>query len=729
MFRLSAACRLSLRLCQTRTYSTDPLLDQLKNCTIEDQVFQLVGKNKAKLSVTHVGCAVNVLWQFQKQKPRMLRNIDHVRSHPEFIALRVLAENKIELMDDDALVEMLYNVIRFNVETHDSLVQELVVEGWKRLERFNLTALSKFAVCLMEQHMHTSPLTGQIANIVDRNLDKLQDSRILSSFMVCISAVISPRLRDRLIEKAAFLLDTSQTSRFNDPRRIVQFLRNVRYTYRPLLEKCNQIFLQNVSQMDTENLCIIIGLYQSLQFNNSEFRLLAKASLTKSLDLCIDPASLTKVFAALGPMAALETRERLEEGILMVADEMNSHQVLAVLGTMEEMDCRNTLLIQKISSLLQKCLHLYRPVELAKVTQALVLLRCRTPELFTQLQMLLKSHLKSSITPGDVSMLTRVLSMLPSPRVDESMVSKVDAVLPQCNLSDLSALAVAIVRWVRTDQPSRHNIPGVYGKLLQKLNDCGLERIKKIDNIDLLLDELKYMSGDWLEEVLLNETISAFQRLIDQVTWKNVPEFAMFLTRTSYLCAPVLDKVASVTVENITKIHHTSIYAILLPFIILNYEPPQGEAFFEICIQHVLPHLSSFDPHLLVLLGYSLAIAEYFPEDLIKAIFNVEFLGKLDAQLEILPAALNIRIRQRLMELNRAVCLDSPEYQIPWFHDQYCQKLQHRVNSSISSVQRQIHQMLGEILGGIHYAKVSVMTPYYHAIGKTSETLSRSFGF
>lgn len=44
--------------------------------------------------------------------------------------------------------------------------------------------------------------------------------------------------------------------------------------------------------------------------------------------------------------------------------------------------------------------------------------------------------------------------------------------------------------------------------------------------------------------------------------------------------------------------------------------------------------LGSFDPHLLVLLGYSLALADCFPEVLVKEIFSIDFLGKLDSQLE-----------------------------------------------------------------------------------------------
>jgi hypothetical protein len=33
-----------------------------------------------------------------------------------------------------------------------------------------------------------------------------------------------------------------------------------------------------------------------------------------------------------------------------------------------------------------------------------------------------------------------------------------------------------------------------------------------------------------------------------------------------------------------------------------------------------------------------------------------------------------VRIRYAMMHLNRAVCLDYPETDIPWFHEKYCQQ-------------------------------------------------------
>lgn len=166
MFRLRSVSSCLRRLLHSGTANRDQVLERLEVCSIEDQVFDVVGKNKAKLTVEHVGCAVRMLWEFQKEKPQLLRTVDSIKAHPEFLTLRVLAENKIALMDDFMLVDILYAFLRYikrhiiilitmclsyntvthavllpsfrmNVEPHDSLVQQLVSEAWLRLDRYD----------------------------------------------------------------------------------------------------------------------------------------------------------------------------------------------------------------------------------------------------------------------------------------------------------------------------------------------------------------------------------------------------------------------------------------------------------------------------------------------------------------------------------------------------------------------------------------------------------------
>ncbi|KAM6955598.1 FAST kinase domain-containing protein 1, mitochondrial isoform 2-T2 [Lycodopsis pacificus] len=642
--------------------------------------------------------------------------VNRDQSHPQFLTLRVLAENKIALMDDLMLVDMLYSFLRLNVDQHDSLVQQLVSEAWLRIDRFPLASLSKFSICLSDQHLQHSPLMGHITSIVDQRLSSIDDARILTTLMISVSSLVSPRLRDALISRADDLLETMDPSNYNNPRRVVQFLRNIKHSSRPLLEKCNGIILSNLPRLDAENIGIIMGLYQSLQFNNCDFRLAVKQRLTELIDSSTDPFSFTKLFVALAPMASQEIKDGLENTALLLADELSAFQALAVAEALEETQSRNLSLLNKITSVIQRNLHVYKPVEVARITQALFLMQYQNPGLFTKLRKILVNFLQRSVYPYEVTMLTRVLSMLPSPRLDEGVIARVDSVVAQCNLNDLNTISHAVAKWMRNDQSYRHNTPSKYVRLLQNLNRCGHERLQTADRLDFVLEDLKYISGEWFEEMLLEETMVTLKRLRDQINWTNVPELSLFLTRINYLCPPLMDRIASVAIKDIDKIHHSAIYATLLPFSVMNYDPVQADELYDVCIQRFIPHISSFDPHLLVFLAYTLSVADHFPEELVREIFSIDFLGKLDAQLETLPDTLNMRTRLRLMELNRAVCLECPEFQVPWFHERYCQPLQKKGNGTVSPVQQQIHRMLGEVLGGIDCVRVAVGTPYFYSV-------------
>ncbi|XP_029967623.1 FAST kinase domain-containing protein 1, mitochondrial [Salarias fasciatus] len=716
MLRLRGATLCLRRLLTGGAVDRHQVLEQLRGCSAEDQVFDVVGKNKAKLTVDHVSCAVGMLWQFQKEKPQLLRTVALTKAHPEFLTLRVLAENKIALMDDLVLVDVLYAFLRLNVEEHDSLIQQLVSEAWLRLERLPMASLSKFAVCLSDQHLQHSPLMGKITNIMAQKLSSIDDPRVLTALMTSVSSMVSPRLRDALISRADHLLLTMGPSNYNSPRRMLQFLRSIKYIHRPLLEKCHAILLHNIPRLDAENISLILGLYQSLQFNNCDFRLAAKRRLIELVDSCTDPYSFTKLFVSLAPMASPEIRQGLENTALLLADELNAQQAVAIAETLEEIQSRNLSLLNKVASVIQRNLSVYKSMEVSRIAQALLMSQYQNPELFNKLRDILIQFLQKSFLPYEVTMLTRVLSLLPSPRLDDGVVSRIDAVVSQCNLGELNTIAFAVAKWVRNDTSYRHSTPSKYVRLLQTLTRCGQERLRTADQLDLLVDDIKYISGEWFEEMLLEETMVALQRMAPQLNWTNVPDLAFFLTRMNYLCPPLMDHIANVAIEQTDKIHYSETYATLLPFSVLNYDPVRADELYDACIKCLTPHISSFDPHLLVMLAYSLAVADRFPEELAREIFSIDFLGKLDSQLETLPEALNMRTRLRLMQLNRAVCLECPEFQVPWFHERYCQQLQRRGNGQVTPVQQQIHKMLGEVLGGINCVQVAVVTPYFYTV-------------
>ncbi|XP_031507195.1 FAST kinase domain-containing protein 1, mitochondrial isoform X3 [Papio anubis] len=674
MLRLRAICPFSWRVFQFRPISCEPLIIQMNKCTDEEQIFDFIERNKAILSEKQVGCAFDMLWKLQKQKTSLLKNIEDVRDHPQFLTLRNLATNKFKLMNDDTLVNVLHITQRFAGESHDPLVEALVTEAWKRLERFDIKLLSEFSSCLADQRLYFSPLMGKIADIVHRNLETTQDLSSLSVLMVNISSLISRHFQQQLVNKTELLFDTIDSSEVNVATRITRFLRNIKYCYQPLLEKCNNIFLSNVDQLDLDSISKILRLYKLLHFNSFEFTMMAKKKLTEMIPLCNHPASFVKLFVTLGPIAGPEEKKQLKSTLLLMSEDLTGEQALAVLRAMEDMESRNSHLIKRVTSVLHKHLDSYKPLELLKITQALTFLRFQRKEFSAKLRELLLSHLKISFIPTEVSFLVYAISLLPSPHLDEVGISRIEAVLPQCDLNNLSSFATSVLRWIQYDHMYLDSITGKQLKLLQKLDHYGRQRLQHSNSLDLLWEELKSVRGNTFPESLLEETIATLQHFVDEINYINVVEIASFISNTDYLSTLLLDRIASVAVQQIEKIHPFTILAIILPFSTLNYDPPQRDEFFGTCVQHLNSYLGILDPLMLVYLGFSLATLQYFPEDLLKSIFNIEFLSRLDSQLEILSSSLSARVQFHLMELNRSICLECPEFQIPWFHDRFCQQ-------------------------------------------------------
>lgn len=151
-------------------------------------------------------------------------------------------------------------------------------------------------------------------------------------------------------------------------------------------------------------------------------------------------------------------------------------------------------------------------------------------------------------------MLVHALSNLPSLYVDEAVVTQIDAIIPQCNLSQLNRFTIDLLKWMKHQKPNQKSYSGPYGSLLQKINSCAFQRLEEINNLDLLLKEFRYIHGKWFQEVLLEKTIVTLHQLRDQITWSNVVKFASFLLGTNYRCTLLLDRIAAVTTEHIDQV-------------------------------------------------------------------------------------------------------------------------------------------------------------------------------
>lgn len=106
MFRLKAIRQVTRTVFQFGSFRCESLISQMNKCEDEEQIFDFIRKNKATISEKQVGCAFNMLWEFQKTG--LLKNVEFIKDHPQFLTLQDITTKKIESMNDDTLVNVLY---------------------------------------------------------------------------------------------------------------------------------------------------------------------------------------------------------------------------------------------------------------------------------------------------------------------------------------------------------------------------------------------------------------------------------------------------------------------------------------------------------------------------------------------------------------------------------------------------------------------------------------------
>ncbi|KAJ4446649.1 hypothetical protein ANN_13346 [Periplaneta americana] len=122
----------------------------------------------------------------------------------------------------------------------------------------------------------------------------------------------------------------------------------------------------------------------------------------------------------------------------------------------------------------------------------------------------------------------------------------------------------------------------------------------------------------------------------------------------------------------------------------------------------------------LVLLNAAIALCFFhqLPEDLVHFIFTVSFLERLDE--EVLncyaKASYPTRIRHAMMQVNRAVCLDYPEADVPWFHEKYCEQITSLESPRQSSFRDDVYHSLVSVIGAENLVQTNKYSPYFYRI-------------
>ncbi|VEN57777.1 unnamed protein product [Callosobruchus maculatus] len=323
------------------------------------------------------------------------------------------------------------------------------------------------------------------------------------------------------------------------------------------------------------------------------------------------------------------------------------------------------------------------------------------------------------ITPTEVaSFLSFMLVYGKNEKLISAVVDRFEANTSQFQAADCLKVSYSLVV-LKTNQDNF---------LLQKYE----KKVKRMLN-DITENLLQYNESDYEQNtvllksaILLNdldhhtaENMLVKYKEMEHMSSKIMENICFIYLSAGSLIPEVVNKCTEYVINNHQNIIGFNAEKILFLCYYLAYYPINAEKFFQVVIDTIIRDQERLSGLSFLQSALALCFFNKLPSSFIKQIFTVEFMDKLDAELagcysrETYPQ----RVRNCLMQLNRAVCLEYPEYNVPWFHKKYVDEIKIKYMRPESEIlfPLRIKDYLTEVAGNAGGVVENVITPYgYH---------------
>uniref|UniRef100_T1JG39 Protein-serine/threonine kinase n=1 Tax=Strigamia maritima TaxID=126957 RepID=T1JG39_STRMM len=212
---------------------------------------------------------------------------------------------------------------------------------------------------------------------------------------------------------------------------------------------------------------------------------------------------------------------------------------------------------------------------------------------------------------------------------------------------------------------------------------------------------------------LLHEAMDKHHNFINDFSSRVSIETCRNIIAGRYYAPDILDKM----VENVLKNHNVSMLGLAMILSACNrvgFFPQFGDDFFDHCTNLLQNEYQSMQGVHLLQASIALNLFGRFPSFLINYLFSENFLNVLERDIEgfvHFDEAINARFF--FMLVNRIVCLEYPEFGIPWFHEKYCQEHRFYVKKN-NTLSKEVENNLCQLLGGRLFYEKDAPTPYFY---------------
>ncbi|PNF15316.1 hypothetical protein B7P43_G00958 [Cryptotermes secundus] len=261
----------------------------------------------------------------------------------------------------------------------------------------------------------------------------------------------------------------------------------------------------------------------------------------------------------------------------------------------------------------------------------------------------------------------------------------------------------------------------VFTKIDTAMNSCAQQHLKEevlsLPDITIMMRTYISRSNAW-ETQLFENLIKRHEKLSGVTSSKLLRDISASMLTTNCLIPSMSDQLVNYVVENGDHILGDTAVKLLYMCYSLGYMPAQAESFFSVASNVILRDKERMQVLTLLQAAIALCFFHRLPEELVHFIFTVDFLGRLDEEMLHCYAKESycVRVRHAMMHLNRAVCIDYPETDVPWFHEKYCQQVAALRSPKASPFHDDVHQSLSSVMGTQKLVQVNMYSPYFYGV-------------
>ncbi|CAH1976025.1 unnamed protein product [Acanthoscelides obtectus] len=285
--------------------------------------------------------------------------------------------------------------------------------------------------------------------------------------------------------------------------------------------------------------------------------------------------------------------------------------------------------------------------------------------------------------------------------------------LREKRLNTKDSTLLKIIMFLNYPQWRNQNIVLISQCILTLKEDINSFRVNEL----LMIYEAAILRND-LDHQIIENMLVKFKQM-DYMSSKILENICYIYLATDSLVPEAVNKCTEYIVNNHQNVIGFNAEKILYLCYYLAYYPINADKFLGVVIDTIIRDQERLSGLVFLQSALALCFFNKLPSSFIKQIFTVEFMDKLDAELascysrETYPQ----RVRNCLMQLNRAVCLEYPEYNVPWFHKKYVDEIERKYMIPESEIQfpLRIKDYLTEVAGNAGGVEDNVITPYgYH---------------